>query len=128
MDTDDRFARLAHGVKARIAEFQTQLVFALRAKTPVAFMAGRKSRVFAQLASVYFGMYFQRAHENSSQTADGTLGAMARRLPGLNLKDLKQWPTVTVGDFAHAAPSFSWKDPWSIERIPCDIELTCPAI
>jgi hypothetical protein len=63
--TEDGFAKLAHGVKAGIAEFQAQLVFALRSKTPVAFMAGGKSRARAQLADVNIGMNFQRGHENS---------------------------------------------------------------
>jgi hypothetical protein len=64
MDTEDGFANLAHGVKAGIAEFQAQLVFALRVETPVAFMARGKSRALAQLANVNFGMNFQRDHQN----------------------------------------------------------------
>jgi hypothetical protein len=66
MHTDDRLVGLAHGVKAGIAEFQAQLVFALRSKTAVAFIAVGKSWTLAQLANVNFGMNFQRDHENSS--------------------------------------------------------------
>jgi hypothetical protein len=73
--TDNGFAKLAQGVKAGIAEIQAQLVFALRSKTPVAFIAGGKSRALAQLANVNFRMNFQRDHETPPCTADGTLDA-----------------------------------------------------
>jgi hypothetical protein len=62
---DDGFAKLTYGVKAGIAELQAQLVLALRSETPVTFIAGGKSRAFAQFANVNFGMNFQRDHDNS---------------------------------------------------------------
>jgi len=62
MDTDDGFAMLAHGIKAGIAKFQAQLVFALRSETPVALVAGGKSRTLVEFASVNFWMNFQRDH------------------------------------------------------------------
>jgi len=62
---EDRFAKLAHGVKAGIAELHAQLILALRSETPVTFITGGKSWAFAQFANVNFGMNFQRDHENS---------------------------------------------------------------
>ena len=63
--TEDRFAKLTHDVKAGIAELHAQLILALRSETPVTFIAGGKSRAFAEFANVNFGMNFQRDHDNS---------------------------------------------------------------
>ena len=126
--TDDRFAKLAHGVKAGIAELQAQLVFALRVETPVAFMARGKSRARPQHANVNFGMNFPRDHQNSPQTVDGTLDAKTLPQARLNTKDLKQRFTVVVGEFARAALRISRKDTWLIERTSQDIDLTCTPV
>jgi hypothetical protein len=77
VDADDGFAMLAQGVEAGIAQLQAQLVFALRSKTPMALVAGGKSRALAQFASVNFGMNFQRNHETLPEVL------MARRVPRL---------------------------------------------
>lgn len=63
VNTDDGFAMLAHGVQARIAKLQAQLVFALRTETAMALVAGGKSRTLVEFASVNFGMNFQLDHE-----------------------------------------------------------------
>jgi len=119
---------LPRGVKARIAKLQAQLVFAFRAKTPVAFMARGKSRARAQFANVNFGMNFQRDHQNSPKTVDGTLDAKDSSKSRLNIKDLKHQLTTAVREFAHAALRISPNDPWLIERTACDIDLTCAAV
>jgi predicted alternative tryptophan synthase beta-subunit len=59
---DDRFAKVPQHVKALVAQFQAQLVFTLRAETPVAFIASGKCRAFAQLLNLGFRMDFERNH------------------------------------------------------------------
>jgi hypothetical protein len=52
-------------VETVIAQFQAELVFALRMETSVAFETGRERWSLRYFASNNFGMDFKRVHENS---------------------------------------------------------------
>ncbi len=65
MDGENRFTMIAEDGKAMIAEYQTELVFALGVKTAMTSVAGVEFRVLLFFASDEFGMNFEHFHENS---------------------------------------------------------------
>ena len=58
MDAQDGFTEVAQVVKAQVAEFETELVFALGVKAAVTFVAGCEFRTLMEFAHVNFWMNF----------------------------------------------------------------------
>jgi S1-C subfamily serine protease len=58
VDAEDGLAEVANHVKAGVAEFQTELIFAFRVERAVALVAGGKVRALALLAEMNFRMDF----------------------------------------------------------------------
>jgi hypothetical protein len=64
VDADYRFADMAGGVKAVIAQTQTELVFTFGVEAAVTSEAGGIFRVLVLFGNVNFGMDFERYHIN----------------------------------------------------------------
>jgi hypothetical protein len=75
-----RFAGLAQRVEAGVAQFQTQLVFALGVEGAVAFMTSCVGRALRLLSDVNLGMDLERDHKISPKEEG------AREVPGFGVQ------------------------------------------
>jgi hypothetical protein len=89
VNADDRFAKMAEGIKAGVAEFEAKLVFAPGVKTAVAFVAGGIIRTLALFVDVNFRMNFKLDHK-LPRSRRGTMDATMARVEGLNPRDLRR--------------------------------------
>jgi hypothetical protein len=65
VNADDRFAQMAKRVKAAVAQFQAELIFAPGAEAAMAFVASGVLRALMPFLDVNFGMDFKSDHDNS---------------------------------------------------------------
>jgi hypothetical protein len=80
VNTKEWFAGLAQRVKAGVAQFQAQLVFALGMEGAVAFMTGCVGRALRLFSGVDFGMDLKRDHKISPKEEG------AREVPGFGVR------------------------------------------
>jgi hypothetical protein len=98
VNADHRFADVACGIEAGIAQLQAELVFGLGAETTMAFEAGGEIRVLVLLANVNFGMNFQSDHCKSPSENKGKRRARFANKKTLKVQDLGVQKTADWGN------------------------------